>query len=64
MLIINDISFYQIDDEGNKVLNEKEQVKTFRIKQGVRMEPFERLMDELNANYLTDDVLEEIKNDC
>jgi len=63
MLIINDISFYQIDDEGNKVLNEKEQVKTFRIKQGVRMEPFERLMDELNANYLTDDVLEEIKND-
>jgi hypothetical protein len=64
MLIINAISFYQIDDEGNKVLNEKEQVKTFRIKQGVRMEPFERLMDELNANYLTDDVLEEIKNDC
>jgi hypothetical protein len=64
MLIINDISFYQIDDEGNKVLNEKEQVKTFRIKQGVRMKPFERLMDELNANYLTDDVLEEIKNDC
>jgi len=63
MLIINDISFYQIDDEGNKILNEKEQVKTFRIKQGVRMEPFERLMDELNANYLTDDVLEEIKND-
>jgi hypothetical protein len=64
MLIINAISFYQIDDEGNKVLNEKEQVKTFRIKQGVRMKPFERLMDELNANYLTDDVLEEIKNDC
>ena len=63
MLIINDISFYQVDDEGNEILNEKGEIKTFRIKQGVRMRPFEWLMDELNANYLTDDVLEEIKGE-
>ena len=61
MLIINDISFYQVDDEGNEILNDKGEIKTFRIKQGVRMRPFEWLMDELNANYLTDDVLEEIR---
>lgn len=63
MLIINDISFYQVDDEGNEILNDKGEIKTFRIKQGVRMRPFEWLMDELNANYLTDDVLEEIKGE-
>ena len=63
MLIINDISFYQVDDEGNKILNDKGEIKTFRIKQGVRMEPFDRLMDELNANYLTDDILKEINNE-
>ena len=63
MLIINDISFYQVDDEGNEILNDKGEIKIFRIKQGVRMRPFEWLMDELNANYLTDDVLEEIKGE-
>lgn len=60
MLLINDISFYQVDEEGNEILNDKGEVKTFRIKQGVRMRPFEWLIDELNDNYLTDDVLEEI----
>jgi len=52
--LINDITFYKIDDEGNEELNEDGTTKVYRIKQGTRVKALEYLTDEFD-----DDIMEQ-----
>ena len=52
-----DIKFYLSDDEGNEVLNENGKVKEYRIKDNIRLKPFEYLCEDFDI-----DILEEIKH--
>ena len=52
--LINDITFYKVDDEGNEELNEDGTTKIYRIKQGTRVKALEYLTDEFD-----DDIMEE-----
>ena len=55
--LINDITFYKVDDEGNEELNEDGTTKIYRIKQGTRVKALEYLTDEFE-----DDIMEERKD--
>ena len=52
--LINDITFYKVDDEGNEDLNKDGTTKIYRIKQGIRVKALEYLTDEFE-----DDTMEE-----
>ena len=52
--LINDITFYKVDDEGNEILNKDGTTKVYRIKDGVRVKALEYLSDEFD-----DDIMEE-----
>ena len=52
--LINDITFYKVDDEGNEELNEDGTTKIYRIKDGIRVKALEYLTDEFE-----DDIMEE-----
>ena len=52
--LINDITFYKVDDEGNEELNKDGTTKVYRIKDGVRVKALEYLSDEFD-----DDIMEE-----
>ena len=52
--LINDITFYKVDDEGNEELNKDGTTKIYRIKQGTRVKALEYLTDEFE-----DDIMEE-----
>ena len=52
--LINDITFYKVDDEGNEELNEDGTTKVYRIKQGTRVKALEYLTDEFE-----DDIMEQ-----
>mgnify|MGYP001295390282 FL=1 len=52
--LINDITFYKVDDEGNEELNEDGTTKIYRIKQGTRVKALEYLTDEFD-----DDIMEQ-----
>ena len=52
--LINDITFYKVDDEGNEELNEDGTTKLYRIKQGTRVKALEYLTDEFD-----DDIMEQ-----
>lgn len=54
--LINDITFYKVDDEGNEELNKDGTTKVYRIKDGVRVKALEYLSDEFD-----DDIMEEQK---
>ena len=54
--LINDITFYKVDDEGNEELNKDGTTKVYRIKDGVRGKALEYLSDEFG-----DDIMEEQK---
>ena len=54
--LVYDIKFYQVDDEGNEVTNEKGETKIFRIKDGIRFKPLEYLCEDFDL-----DILEEVK---
>ena len=54
--LVYDIKFYQVDDDGNEVLNKKNETKIFRLKEGIRFKPLEYLCEDL-----TTDALEEVK---
>jgi len=51
--LINDITFYKVDDEGNEELNKDGTTKIYRIKDGTRVKAFEYLTDEFE-----DDIME------
>ena len=52
--LINDITFYKVDDEGNEELNEDGTTKVYRIKQGTRVKALEYLTEEFE-----DDIMEQ-----
>ena len=52
--LINDITFYKVDDEGNEILNKDGTTKIYRIANGVRVKALEYLSDEFD-----DDIMEE-----
>ena len=52
--LINDITFYKVDDEGDEELNEDGTTKIYRIKDGIRVKALEYLTDEFE-----DDIMEE-----
>ena len=54
--LIYDITFYQVDEEGNDILDNKGNTKIYRIKEGLRVKPLEYLCEDLDT-----DMLEEIK---
>ena len=54
--LIYDITFYQVDEEGNDILDNKGNTKIYRIKVGVRVKPLEYLCEDFDL-----DVLEEAK---
>lgn len=52
--LIQDITFYKVDDEGNEVVNEDGTTKIYRIKRGIRVKALEYLPDEFD-----DEIMEE-----
>ena len=52
--LINDITFYIVDDEGNEELNKDGTTKVYRIKDGVRVKALEYLSDQFD-----DDIMQE-----
>ena len=52
--LIQDITFYKVDDEGNEILNKDGTTKIYRIKDGIRVKALEYLTDEFE-----DDIMEE-----
>jgi len=55
--LINDITFYKVDDEGNEELNKDGTTKVYRIKQGTRVKALEYLTEEFE-----DDIMETRKD--
>jgi hypothetical protein len=55
--LINDITFYKVDDEGNEELNKDGTTKIYRIKQGTRVKALEYLTDDFE-----DDIMEQERN--
>ena len=55
--LIYDITFYQVDEEGNDIIDQKGNTKTYRIKEGLRFKPLEYLCDDIDL-----DILEEVKS--
>ena len=45
--LVYDIKFYQVDDDGNEVLNKKNETKIFRLKEGIRFKPLEYLCEDI-----------------
>ena len=52
--LIQDITFYKVDDDGNEELNKDGTTKVYRIKDGIRVKALEYLTDEFE-----DDIMEE-----
>ena len=52
--LIQDITFYKVDDEGNEILNKDGTTKIYRIKDGIRVKALEYLTEEFE-----DDIMEE-----
>ena len=57
-ILIDDITFYKSDEEGNILKNDKGEEKIFRIKEGLRVKSLEYLTEDFE-----DDMLEEVKED-
>ena len=55
--LIYDITFYQVDEDGNDIIDQKGNTKTYRIKEGLRFKPLEYLVDDIDL-----DILEEVKS--
>ena len=55
--LINDITFYKVDDEGNEELNKDGTTKVYQIKQGTRVKALEYWIDEFE-----DDIMETRKD--
>ena len=47
-----DISFYKYDKDGNEELDDKGNIKIYRIKEGVRYKPLEYICEDLNEDML------------
>jgi len=50
--LIQDITFYKVDDEGNEELNKDGTTKVYRIKDGIRVKALEYLTDEFDDDMM------------
>ena len=50
--LIQDITFYKVDDEGNEELNKDGTTKVYRIKDGIRVKALEYLTDEFEDDMM------------
>lgn len=50
--LIQDITFYKVDDEGNEILNKDGTTKIYRIKDGIRVKALEYLTDEFEDDMM------------
>ena len=50
--LIQDITFYKVDDEGNEILNKDGTTKVYRIKDGIRVKALEYLTDEFEDDMM------------
>tara|TARA_R110001592_G_scaffold293879_1_gene563602 strand:- start:41 stop:223 length:183 start_codon:yes stop_codon:yes gene_type:complete len=55
-ILVADISFYTVDDNGDEILNSDGTLKLYQIKDGVRFKPLEYLCEDMDI-----DIVEEIK---
>lgn len=56
IILIDDITFYKTDEEGNELLDEiTGEVKIFRIKKGVRVKALEYLTEGIEEDMLEED---------
>ena len=51
-VLVYDIKFYKVDDDGNEVVNSQGITQTFRLKEGVRFKPLEYLTDDMDEDIL------------
>ena len=51
-VLVYDIKFYKVDDDGNEVVNSKGITQKFRLKEGVRFKPLEYLTDDMDEDIL------------
>lgn len=55
-VLINDITFYKSDEEGEPLLDEiTGEIKVFRIKKGYRVKALEYLMEDFDEDILEED---------
>lgn len=55
-VLINDITFYKSDEEGEPLLDEiTGEIKVFRIKKGYRIKALEYLMEDFDEDILEED---------
>ena len=52
--LIQDITFYKVDENGDEILNQDGTLKVYRIKDGIRVKPLEYLSEEFE-----DDIMKE-----
>lgn len=57
-ICVQDIVFYLVDDDGNKIENKNKSTKLFRLKDNIRFKPLEYITEGLEL-----DMLEEIKQE-
>ena len=50
--LIQDITFYKVDDEGNEELNKDGTTKVYRIKDGIRVKALEYLTDDFEDDMM------------
>ena len=50
--LIQDITFYKVDDKGNEELNKDGTTKVYRIKDGIRVKALEYLTDEFEDDMM------------
>jgi len=53
--LIQDITFYKIDEEGNEVLNEDGTTKIYRIKKAVRVKALEYLTEDFDDDMMIEE---------
>jgi hypothetical protein len=51
-VLVYDIKFYKVDDDGEAVVNSQGITQTFRLKEGVRFKPLEYLTDDIDEDIL------------
>ena len=55
-VLVNEITFYKVDDDGNEILNSiTGEVQIFKLKQGVRFKPLEYLVDDVDEDILEEE---------
>tara|TARA_Y100001951_G_C11064537_1_gene142687 strand:+ start:54 stop:227 length:174 start_codon:yes stop_codon:yes gene_type:complete len=54
--LINEITFYKVDEEGEEVLDKDGKVVVYTFKSGIRVKALENLTDDFD-----DDMMEEVR---